>query len=81
MNCKHSTRCFIKAQKRLSVNTAQFCLGENPINRWLSMKKSARRADGCFVAKHDKLNFNYALSSKNVHLTQTTLALDVFKTD
>ena len=45
------------------------------------MKKSARRADGFFVAKHDKLNFNYALSSKNVHLTQTTLALDVFKTD
>ena len=28
-----NTRCFIKAQKRSSVNTAQFCLGENPINR------------------------------------------------
>ena len=32
--------------------------------------------------KHDKLNFtDYALSFKNVHRTQTTLALNAFKTN
>ena len=29
------------AQKRSFVNTAQFCLCENPIHCWLSMKKTA----------------------------------------
>ena len=32
----------------MSVDAAQFCLCENPINRWLSIKRAP--ADACFVA-------------------------------
>jgi len=41
----------------MSVDTAQFCLGKNPINCVLSMNKSARRWVFVQSVKHDKLDF------------------------
>ena len=45
LNCKQHV--MFHQGTKTSVNTAQFCLCENPINRWLSMKKSARRCLFC----------------------------------
>ena len=46
LNCKQHVT-FHQGTNTSSLNTPQFCLGEKPINRWLTMKRSARRCVFC----------------------------------